>query len=535
MQRGSLVSLTTLAVLAAAGVALPILALTLYITFRNRYKRVGPNEALVIYGRRNKKDKAGSVTREGFRILTGGGDFVKPLIEGFEVLDLSIMTLDISLQGVYTSESIPINVRAVAQTKIGSSDTLITNAAEAFLGESQDDVRDTILQTVAGHLRAIIGTLTAQELYANQQAFQARVREQAHEDLAGMGIEFRSFVFSEIRDDQDYFNALGEPRIAAARRDARIARANAERDADLEEASARRDSETRQIEVRRSLADEGRALQIKEAEIKQEVDVANARAVKAGEMETQVQNIAIAEREAERTRLELDAEVRERAEADKFASQRRAEADRFTAEQEAEAQRHRRVQEAQADREARAQAAEAVQIEGEADAAAHRARAAADAEERRAVGLAEAEAIQARGEAEASARHKLAEALAAYSEAGISLEALKILPEIVAAASEPLSRAGSTTIISNGGDGSSGTGVSKLTSDVAQVLNETLPVVKNLSGIDVVGLLAGMSGPASPTALDHDTTRRQQDLEDLGLDGGPGEDTGEGDTAVSSR
>ncbi len=129
----------------------------------------------------------------------------------------------------------------------------------------------------------------------------------------------------------------------------------------------------------------------------------------------------------------------------------------------------------------RSKAAEALRAEGEAEAA-----------KVRDVGLAQAETIRARGEAEAESRRQLAEALRAYSEAGISLEALKVLPDVIAAASEPLSRAGSTTIISNGSGG--GTGASKLTADVTEVLTSTLPVVKSLSGIDLLTVLRGALG-----------------------------------------
>ena len=111
---------------------------------------------------------------------------------------------------------------------------------------------------------------------------------------------------------------------------------------------------------------------------------------------------------------------------------------------------------------------------------------------RRSIGLAEAEAIAAKGNAEAEARHKMAEALKLYNEAGLSIEALKVLPEIAAAVAEPLSRAGSTTIISNGGPGS-GTGASKLSEDVVQVLSQLTPIMQQLSGVDLKTFLQDVS------------------------------------------
>ncbi|HEX9765987.1 MAG TPA: flotillin domain-containing protein, partial [Nitriliruptorales bacterium] len=165
----------------------------------------------------------------------------------------------------------------------------------------------------------------------------------------------------------------------------------------------------------------------------------------------------------------------------------KAEAQRFAAEQAAAAALYRSEQESEAERIQRAKAAEAVELE-----------AAADAKRARDVGLAEAEAIQAKGEAEALARQKLAEALRQYSDAGLSIEALKVLPDVIAAAAEPLSRAGKTTIISNG-NGAGGTGAAKLTRDVTEVLTTTVPVVKELAGIDLADLLRGALAKATGT------------------------------------
>jgi flotillin len=116
------------------------------------------------------------------------------------------------------------------------------------------------------------------------------------------------------------------------------------------------------------------------------------------------------------------------------------------------------------------------------------------------IGLAEAEAISAKGQAEAEARRKLAEALKLYNEAGLSIEALKILPELAAAVAEPLSRAGATTIISNG-DGSNGTGAARLSQDVVQVLSQMTPLLHQLAGIDLKRFLQDVAQlPAAAVA-----------------------------------
>jgi flotillin len=418
----------------------------------------------------------------GFRIVHGGGTFIWPGWEAFERLSLKMMTLEINMPHVYTEQGIPINVRAVAQVKIRATAEYIRRAAEAFLGLDVISVQSTIQETVAGHLRGIVGTLTIEQLYRDQKSFQDKFRGEAHEDLAAMGFEFKSFVFQEIQDEQGYLDALGQPKIQEALKEARIATANADRDAKIDEESARRAKEEQRLNVDREIAEADKQLSLKKASIQQEVDVAKATAEKSGEMELKLQNIQLAEREVERQKLELNSTVREQADARKYEVERNADAAKYRVEQEAIAERGRREQ-----------YAEALKAEG-------LARAEAEAAQRREIGLADGEAIRARGEAEAEARRFLAEALKLYNEAGLSIEALKVLPDIAAAISEPLSRAGTTTIISQGNGAGSGTGASKLTEDVVLVLSQLGPILQQLAGVDLDDFLRGIAALPGATA-----------------------------------
>lgn len=449
-----------------------LVALVLWLIYRRRYRRIGPDEALIVYGRKAKRD------RDGYRVIVGGGTFVTPFIEEAATFPLHAMQLDVQLRGVLAGDQrTPINVNGTATVKVPvdpaereSEFPTVRLAASNFLGMSVEEIRDALTKVVSGHLRTIVAGLSVVDLYTDQARFTEDLKSKAADELQSLGYSFLSFVFESITDENGYLDALGVMEIERARRDARIAQADNDRDASLEEEDARLTKERRRLGVEAEVADAERELSLRKASIKEEVDVANARALKAGEMESKVQDIQIAEREAQRQRSELDATVREQAEADKFAQERRAEAARFQAEQEADAEKIRR-----------ARVAEAIELEAK-----------AEATRLRETGEAEAAAILARGEAEATSRRLLAEALQAYTDAGLSLEALKVLPDVVAAAAEPLSRAGRTTIISNGAGG--GTGASKLTADVTEVLTSTVPVIKELSGVDLAALLRNLTG-----------------------------------------
>jgi flotillin len=470
--------------------AVPAAIFAAYVTARMLYRKVGPDEALIVYGRKRLMGKGlvdDKGEARGFRIVSGGGTFVFPAWEASEILSLRMMTLDVDLKHVYTAQGIPINVKAVAQVKVSGDKEHVSAAAEGFLGVPEEHVQSTIKETVAGHLRGIIGTLTLEELYRDQKRFQEKVRDEAHTDLEGMGFEFKSFVFREIQDDEGYLNALGQPKIQDALKEARIATANADRDASIGEESARQQKEQKRFAVDTTVADSEKELSLKRAAIQREVDVAKAQADKAGEMELKVQDIKIADQEVERRKLELNATIREQADAKKYETERLADADQYRVERQAAAERRRREE-----------AAEAVKAEGIAQAE-------SESAQRRQIGLAEAEAIQAKGQAEAEARRLLAEALKLYNEAGLSIEALKVLPEIAAAVSEPLARAGATTIISSGGEAGAGTGAGRLTEDVTQVLSQLGPVMKQLSGVDLNQLLqdiARLPSVAKPKADD---------------------------------
>lgn len=459
-------------------VVIGVILIVMWLVYRRRYRRIGPDEALIVYGSRARKD------RDGFRVIVGGGTFVKPFIEEAEKFPLHAMQLDVVLAGVLAGDQrTPVNVNGTATVKVPVSPDersegfpTVRKAASNFLGMSVAEINNSLTKVVAGHLRTIVAGLTVAELYSDQARFTEELKSKAAGELQSLGYAFLSFVFESITDDNGYLDALGVPEIERARRDARISQANNDRDATLQEESARLQKEQRTFEVEAEIAEAEKALSLKRASIQEEVDVAQASAVKAGQQQAKEEDIRIAELEAERQRKELDATVRERAEAEKFAKERAAEAARFEAEQEAEARKFAAEQAAEAERIKRQKAAEALKLEAD-----------AQATQARDVGVAEADAIRAKGEAEAESRRMLADALRQYNEAGVSLEALKVLPEIVAAASEPLSRAGKTTIISNGSG--SGTGVSKLTGDVTEVLATTLPVVKDLSGVDLARIV----------------------------------------------
>ena len=174
----------------------------------------------------------------GFRILKGGGTFVIPVIEKVDRLSLELLTIDVQTQDVYTSKGVPVRVDGVAQIKVKGDDVSIATAAEQFLSKTTEDIKNIAMQTLEGHLRAILGTMTVEDIYQNRDAFASKVQEVAAGDMANMGLAIVSFTIRDIRDRQGYLEALGKPRIAQVKRDAVIAQAEADRDAMIRSSQA---------------------------------------------------------------------------------------------------------------------------------------------------------------------------------------------------------------------------------------------------------------------------------------------------------
>jgi flotillin len=456
--------------------------------YANRYKKVGPNQVLVVSGRRREmiSPVTGQKERVGFRVVKGGGTFIVPVLERVDVLSMEILTIEVEVRSVYTVEGVPVHVDGVAQIKIRGEDASIYTAAEQFLSKGPDGIVYVAHETLAGHLRAILGMLTVEEIYKDRDAFAQKVLEVSGGDLANMGLEIVSFVIKDIRDDKEYLESLGRTRTAEvkrdavkgeaeAQRDATIAQAHAARDATIQSAEARQEGETAKYQAETKIAAAEKNFRVQKAEYdeasnRSEVQAELARTLQekitnqeitAQEVQIEVvakqKQIEVQEQEVQRRTRELEATVEKPAEAERFRIETLANAKKFQTETEA------------------AGAAAAIRLEGEGLADATRAK-----------GLAEAEVIQAQGFAEAEAMEKKALAWQQYNQAAIIQQLIEALPQVAAAVAQPLSQTDRIVVINSGGDGA---GASKVTADVTNIVAQVPATLEALTGIDLVETL----------------------------------------------
>ena len=509
------ISVGNLGVAAVAIVGLVIIVFIFLGIWASRYTKVGPNQVLIVSGRQYKVlEQDGSVSVRGFRIVKGGGTFVLPVVEKVDLLSLELLTIDVMTPEVYTSKGVPVKVDGVAQIKVKGDDISIATAAEQFLSKDTAAIMNIAMQTMEGHLRAILGTMTVEEIYQNRDAFAQKVQEVAAGDMANMGLGIVSFTIRDIRDTQGYLDALGKPRIAQVKRDAQIAQAEADRDAQIRSAAATQAGQEAKFAADSKIAEAQRDYQTNVASYQATVNQKKAEAdlaydlqkyktgqlVKAEEVQVQIiekqKQIELQQQEILRKQRELEANVQKPADAERYKVEAQANAKKYQLETEAAGQAAAAKQTGFAE-------ADIAKAQGLAQAEANKARGLAEADVSKARGLAEAAVIEAQGTATAEAMRLKAEAFKQYNEAAIIELIMKVLPEIAGRISEPLSKMEKMVII-NSGNGPGG-GASKLTGDVTQIIAQLPPVIESLTGVKFERLLEQM--PALKKAMGKDESK----------------------------
>ena len=425
------------------------------------------------------------------RILIGKAGIRIPFLERLDKLSLKMFSVDVKTTDyVPNAEYINVKVDATVKIRIGQSEEMMTLASKFFLNEGEDMIIRRVQDTLEGNMREIVGQMKLEEMVIDRKAFGERVQENAVPDLQKMGLEMISFNVQSFSDQNNVIEDLGIDNISQIKKGAAIAKAQADRDIAISQAQAAKEANDARVQADMEIAEKQTSLAIRQAELKQQSDAKKAEADAAYKIQEQEQrktieitsanaNIAKAEREAELKAREvevkkqtLDAEIRAKADAERYRQEQEAQAQLFKRQKEAEAKRFEQEQEALA----AMKLAEAEKFAREQEAAGIAA-----------VGKAEAEAIRAKALAEAEGIDKKAEAMKKYGEAAVVEMIMAALPEIAKNVAEPLSKVDKITMY---GEGNS----AKLLSDI---VNGTTQVTEGISagmGIDIKSLIMGALG-----------------------------------------
>lgn len=432
------------------------------------YVKAPPDMAYIISGLHKKP-----------RILVGKAGIKIPFFERLDKLSLGAIQIDVKTgSAVPTAEYINVRVDSTVSVKIGQSPEMITLAAQNFLNVDRMEIARKVNDLLEGNIREIVGQMKLTEMVSDRKAFSEKVQENAVPDLEKFGLELISFNVQNFSDDNDVITNLGIDNISQISKAAAIAKSNAEREVEVAKAENSKVANDAKVNAAEQIAIRNNDFAVKQAELQKVADTqkAQAEAAKAIEAENQRKirdvaatnaDIAKAEREAdlkqkqiELKEYELDALVRKQADADKYAAEQKAAADLIRRQRDAEAA--------------------AYEIKQKADAMK------AEAEAKRFAAEQEAAGIAAIGEAEAAAIEKKAEAQKKMGEASVLDMYFQVLPDIVAAAAQPLNNVDAITMY---GDGNS----TKLVKDVMNSTNQIIEAIKNTTGVDVSDFLQTVS------------------------------------------
>ena len=499
-------------------------AIIVVLLFVLGYVKASPDTAYIISGLRKKP-----------KILIGKAGIKIPFLEKKDELRLQLIPIDVKTSSaVPTADYINIQVDAVVNVKISDDPAKLQLAAQNFLNKKTDYIAAVAQQVLEGNMREIVGQMRLEQMVSDRQSFATNVKINAEPDLAAMGLDIVSFNVQNFVDGNGVIENLGVDNIVKIQKSAAISRAESEKEIAMAQANARKEANDAEVasalaianaqataekekavvraEANRGakeaeiaantlIAQKENELAIKKAELQKDADTKKAIADASYQIqqETERKTIEIAtaeanlarqekaiilkQKEVELTERALEAEVKKKAEAQKYAVQQKAEADLYETQKKSEAQLFERQKNAEAEKYEQERAAEAMKATAEAQKFAME----QEAEGIRSKGLAEAEAIRAKALAEAEGIERKAVAMKQMGEAAVLEMYFNAMPEIARNIAEPLTKVDRITMY---GDGNS----AKLTRDIMTTLTQVTDGLKESAGIDLQAVLSGFVG-----------------------------------------
>lgn len=317
------------------GAAIFIIVVFFFSMIR-RYKRCPSDRILVVYGK-----TGGGLSA---KCIHGGASFIWPIIQDYEFLDLTPMSIEVNLTNALSKQNIRVNVPSRFTIGISTEPSVMQNAAERLLGLTLDSVKDLAQEIIFGQLRLVVASMDIEEINSDRDQFLSHITHSVEAELKKVGLKLINVNITDIHDESGYIEALGKEAAAKAINDAKISVAQKVRDGSIGEAEAHQDQRVRVADAlakakigeaeanqteRVQVADKIATAMIGEANAnqKERVLTADARAkAKIGEAEAlQIERIKTAEANAKAIEGENLSKI-EIAESDALRREREAEA-----------------------------------------------------------------------------------------------------------------------------------------------------------------------------------------------------------------
>jgi flotillin len=290
-----------------------IVLLLLILMYRVLLRICRPNEILIFSGRRHQAEDGRNI---GYRVVFGGRGMKIPFVETVSRMDVSLISVPIAVQGAYSAGGIPLNVHAIANIKVSTDRKFVGNAIERFLGKDRTEIARVVKETLEGHLRGVLATMTPEELNEDRLKFSKHLEMSAGPDLEKLGLELDVLKIQHVADDGNYLESIGRQRIAEILRTAEVAESDATREAEQSEAAARARGEVAMTNAQAAVQRKQNELRQIKAEVDAEANAELNRAEAAGQQARAEAELELQKVRGDLETLRLQAEVTIPAEVD---------------------------------------------------------------------------------------------------------------------------------------------------------------------------------------------------------------------------
>lgn len=400
------------------------------------------------------------------RVIIGKASVRIPILERLDKLSLKVMSVDVKTGDfVPTNDYMNLKVDGIVKIQVPKDDEMIERAAQNFLNADESYIINAVQDVLEGNMREIVGQMALTDMVKDRKRFGELVQENAVPDLKKLGLEIVSFNVQNFTPESDVISDLGEENKSRIKKDAAIAKAQAEKEIAMAQAAANKDANDANVESQRVIAEKQNELLIRQAELKEEADKKAATAAAALEIQAEIErkrkeevqaeaNLIKEQKAIEIEKAKIEAERKQKADAELYESQRKADAENYERIKQAEAERERLLKEA-----------EGIKAKGEA----------------------EAEVIRLKAVAEAEGIEKKAAAMREYGQAAILEMYFKALPDVAKNVAEPLKNIDKITMYGEGNN-------AKLVGDITNSLTQISEGLNQSMGVDVKSILAGALG-----------------------------------------
>lgn len=413
-----------------------------------------PNEIVILSGRKRSLPD-GSIV--GYRIIRGGRALRIPIIEKAARMSLEVIPIELHVSNCYSKGGIPLTVNAIANIKIDSKEPTLGNSVERFLGMKREEILQIAKDTLEGNLRGVLASLTPEEVNEDRLKFAHTLIDEAEDDLKQLGLQLDTLKIQNVVDEAGYLDSIGRRKTAEVLAQARTAEAERQSEAERAEAVSRQEAEVAkaksELAIKNAQIDKDREIRVNQTLAQQQIEIEN-------------NNLRVKKAELEKISIIKENEAQIAGEITKVKYEQEMEQERIALQQ-------RRLM-ADVIEPARAKK-EATELEAKAQAA----------------------LILESGNANLEIFKRTTEL---FQKAGSDAERIMILnmfPKILEQLTSVVQDVNidRISVIDNGGQGSNGSGLSKVINQLPSAVVNFGEVVKNATGIDIFKQLQDSKSP----------------------------------------